>query len=63
MKPPQTVGGGGGKKREACVHSARTAQAQRAQRGHDRKKLGFFATIGNILAYTDYTTPPQRWTA
>ena len=35
----------------------------RAQRAHDRKKLGVFATIGNILAYTNHTTPPQRWTA
>ena len=40
----------------ACVHSA-------TQHAHDRKKLGVFATIGNILAYTNHTTPPQRWTA
>ena len=46
--------------RGACVHSARAARAQRA---HDRKKLGVFATIGNVLAYADHTTPPQRWTA
>ena len=30
----------------------------RAQRAHDREKLGVFATIRNILAYTDHTTPP-----
>ena len=35
----------------------------RAQRAHDRKKLGVFATIGNTFAYTNHTTPPQRWTA
>ena len=35
----------------------------RAQRAHDRKKLGVFATIGNILAYIDHTTLPQCWTA
>ena len=28
----------------------------RAQRAYDREKLGGFATIGNILAYTDHTT-------
>ena len=33
-----------------------------AQRAHDREKLGVFATIGNILAYTSHTTPPQCWT-
>ena len=35
-----------------------TARAQHAQCAHDRGKLGLFATIGNILAYTDRTTPP-----
>ena len=44
-----------------------TARAQRAQRGHNAhmtgRNWGFFATIGNILAYTNHTTPPQRWTA
>ena len=44
----------------ACVHSARKAQAEHA---HDRKKLGVFATIGNNLACTDHTTPPQCWIA
>ena len=30
----------------------------RAQRGHSaHMKLGVFATIGNILAYTNHTTP------
>ena len=44
----------------ASVHSAGTTREHRA---HERKKLGVFATIGNILAYTNHTTPPQRWTA
>ena len=34
-----------------------------AQRAHDKEKLGVFAATGNILAYTDHTTPPQCWTA
>ena len=35
----------------------------RTTREHDKQKLGVFATMGNILAYTDHTTPPQCWTA
>ena len=35
----------------------------RAQRAHERKKFWVFATIGNILACTDHTTPPQCWIA
>ena len=34
------------------LHRARTTRA------YDREKLGIFATIGTILAYTDHTTPP-----
>ena len=38
-----------------------------AQRAHSAymtgRNWGFFATIGNILVYTDHTTPPQCWTA
>ena len=49
--------------RRAFVHSAgtaRTARAQHAQRAHITGiKWGFFATIGNILASVDHTTPPQ----
>ena len=54
------AGGAKGRCKGACVHSARTA---RAQRTHDRKKLRVFATSGNILADTNHTTPPQHWTA
>ena len=34
------------------MHSTRTMRAQRA---YDKKKLGVFATIANILAYTNHT--------
>ena len=30
---------------------------------HTHQKLGFFATIGNVLASLDHTIPPQWWTA
>ena len=44
----------------AVVHSAGTARTARARRAHYRDKLGiFFATIDNILASVDHTTPPQ----
>ena len=40
-----------------CGHSAHSARTARAQCAHYRGKLGIFATIGNIPASVDHTTP------